>query len=287
MVFLVWGAFLAFRTRHVSSGFNESLWIGVSIYNILACELLGFILASLKVRWMVGAWPVGRLLFVSARLQFSTPSMQFFAALVRLGVPPIATLLLLYIPKAAALGVQLAGQSYASRRGLRVMPLADDRTASQAANGYEVGSTSSLPVLRAIGASVESTGGAASGRSSERRARRGSKLKVAPEDAQVTLRRASMSIEQQSHEGAAAIPVPPAVPMCSSDVAPHVPGTTAVSSGTGLQLDAVTDVQPHLTGEGVSLPAPPLVLQASGPEVTLAGSAATVCASTLTLAPLE
>ena len=296
VVFLIWGAFLAFRTRHVSSGFNESLWIGLSIYNILACELLGFILESLEVRCTVDGGYLSSGLATrymlrvpySARLQFSTPSMQFFTALVRLGVPPVATLLLVYVPKAVALGVQLAGQSYASRRGLRVVPLADDRTASQAANGYEVGSTSSLPVLRAIGTSGESAGGVASGRSSDRRARRGSKIKVAPEDTQTAFQRASMPIEQQSHETATALPVPPAAPLCSSDVAPHAPVATAVSSGTGSQFDAVMDVQPQLMSEGTTQTSPPPpVLQASGPECTLAGSAVTLCANTPTLAPLE
>ena len=46
---LAWGSFLAYRTRHVLSGFNESLWIGLSIYNVLIFELLGFILNSLQV----------------------------------------------------------------------------------------------------------------------------------------------------------------------------------------------------------------------------------------------
>lgn len=46
---LAWGSWLAYQTRGVSAGFNESMWIGLSIYNVLICEALGFILNSLKV----------------------------------------------------------------------------------------------------------------------------------------------------------------------------------------------------------------------------------------------
>jgi hypothetical protein len=49
VAFLMWGAYLAFKTRRVSAGFNESMWIGFSIYNVIACELLGLILVSIEV----------------------------------------------------------------------------------------------------------------------------------------------------------------------------------------------------------------------------------------------
>jgi hypothetical protein len=47
--FLAWGVSLSFLTRHVSVGFNESLWIGLSVYNVFACELLGFMLRRMRV----------------------------------------------------------------------------------------------------------------------------------------------------------------------------------------------------------------------------------------------
>lgn len=94
---LLWGAYLAFTTRSVPGGFNESRWIGLSIYNVIVCELVGFILVP------------------SAG---TDPRAQYTSAIVRLGVPPVATLLLLYVPKAYALWQDIAdadvGQPVAS-----------------------------------------------------------------------------------------------------------------------------------------------------------------------------
>lgn len=94
---LAWGAYLSFRTRHVTASFNESLWVGLSIYNVLACEILGFILGS---------------------LQTVTASMQHYTALVRLGFPPFATLVLLYLPKFVAIRQQVLDQRRAALKGL-------------------------------------------------------------------------------------------------------------------------------------------------------------------------
>jgi hypothetical protein len=93
---LVWGAYLAFRTRAVPDGFNESKWMGLAIYNVMVCEVVGFIMAPL----------LG-----------SEPQLQYYSSIIRLGVPPVTTLMLLYVPKAWAVWHQVAGSFTGSADG--------------------------------------------------------------------------------------------------------------------------------------------------------------------------
>jgi basic membrane lipoprotein Med (substrate-binding protein (PBP1-ABC) superfamily) len=79
---LMWGGYLAFYTRNLPEGFNESYWIGLSIYNVAVCELVGLVLSS----------------SIDA-----SPSTQYILDIIRMGVPPFASLLLLHGPKAYAL----------------------------------------------------------------------------------------------------------------------------------------------------------------------------------------
>ena len=76
---LVWGAFLSFRTRAVShEDLNESMYVGISIYTTVGCEVVAFILDP---------------------IMDTAPKLQYYGHVIRLGIPPIATLLLLYLPK--------------------------------------------------------------------------------------------------------------------------------------------------------------------------------------------
>jgi basic membrane lipoprotein Med (substrate-binding protein (PBP1-ABC) superfamily) len=78
LILLAWGAVLAFMTRHASAIFNESKWIALSIYNVIACEVLAVVIESFAE---------------------STPGMQLFAAATRMGAAPALTLSLLFFPK--------------------------------------------------------------------------------------------------------------------------------------------------------------------------------------------
>lgn len=81
-IILLWGGYLAFRVRNVPDGFNESRYMGWAIYNCVVCELVGFILIpSLD----------------------TDPQSVYVQAAIRFGVPPVATLMLLYFPKAYAI----------------------------------------------------------------------------------------------------------------------------------------------------------------------------------------
>ena len=55
-VWVVWGAVLAFQTRKVASDYNESLSIGMAIYNVLVVSVLGLILEAV-LGGATGAYP--------------------------------------------------------------------------------------------------------------------------------------------------------------------------------------------------------------------------------------
>jgi basic membrane lipoprotein Med (substrate-binding protein (PBP1-ABC) superfamily) len=75
---LVWGGYLAYRTRNVPLGFNESRYIGVALYNFIMCAIISLILQSAAS---------------------TSPSLDLYADTMVLGVAPLFSLLVFYAPK--------------------------------------------------------------------------------------------------------------------------------------------------------------------------------------------
>ena len=82
LILLVWGAYLAYRTRDVPFAFNEAAFMGAAIYNVVVCEILAIVLSAVSIGTQSGAF------------------MQHVVSIIRMGIPPVVTLLLLYAPKA-------------------------------------------------------------------------------------------------------------------------------------------------------------------------------------------
>lgn len=82
LILLVWGAYLAYRTRDVPFAFNEAAFMGAAIYNVVVCEILAIVLSAVSTGTQSG------------------PFMQHVVSIIRMGIPPLITLLLLYVPKA-------------------------------------------------------------------------------------------------------------------------------------------------------------------------------------------
>jgi hypothetical protein len=78
LILLAWGALLAFTTRNAPIAFNESRWMALSIYNVIACEILAAVME----------------VFAS-----STPGMQLYGLSMRLGAAPSFMLVLFFAPK--------------------------------------------------------------------------------------------------------------------------------------------------------------------------------------------
>ena len=77
-------------------------------------------------------------------MQFTIPAMQYYAAIVRLGLPPIITLLLLYIPKMLAMRQQLVVRKAAILMGIQAAPYNDgiDSGSASSSGNYAVGDMS-------------------------------------------------------------------------------------------------------------------------------------------------
>jgi basic membrane lipoprotein Med (substrate-binding protein (PBP1-ABC) superfamily) len=98
LAFLFWGAYLAFRTRDVPFAGNEAAWMAMAIYNVVVCEILAVILTA-----------------TSDASGGGLGVMQHAVSIIRFGVPPAATLLLLYVPKAHAVWRALAEEKQLAR----------------------------------------------------------------------------------------------------------------------------------------------------------------------------
>jgi basic membrane lipoprotein Med (substrate-binding protein (PBP1-ABC) superfamily) len=87
LVLLIWGAYLAYRTKNVPLGFNESRFVGMSIYNFIMCEIVATVLGNAAA---------------------SSPSLELYADGMRMGIAPLFTLLLFYAPKFYSVADQYA-----------------------------------------------------------------------------------------------------------------------------------------------------------------------------------
>lgn len=109
-VLLLWGAVLAYQTRHAPEEIKEGPFIAVAIYSVVLCEACGFVLTS-------------ELVFRSS------PRVQLLAGIIRLGVPPLLTLGLLYLPKIIML------------RRARALRLAHEQEGGSSGSGAASGSS--------------------------------------------------------------------------------------------------------------------------------------------------